>query len=458
MKTLKTLVVTVAVVGGVAVGAWFWHKSAAADVEAAPTALAQVERRDIEVVVEAAGLIEPVLVVEVKSNASGEVLSVSADTGDLIRRGDLLAEIDPRDVQSSYDQADADLVSARVRLQTAEAAQKRTQRLTDEGLVPQQDLDTTVEATAAARAALVRAQAAVRLAGEKLHDVTIRSPVAGTVIERGVEPGQIIASATQNVSGGTTLFRVADLSHMRVRANVDEVDIGQVHSGQPAEVTVEAFPGRIFEGTVEKIEPLAVVEQNVTMFPVLVRLDNPEGLLRPGMNAEVTLQVANREGVVAVPNAAIVDVRQARATATALGVEPPAFGGNGRPSGPRPEGGRPGAPEGAPRGTQEGTRPAATGRAAAPGRPGVVFVQGPDGVEARRVDLGLTDWEYTEVVDGLKPGDEVVLVSVAELQRQQQEMTDRVRRRFGGPMGTGSNRSGSSSSSSSSRRTGGGRS
>jgi HlyD family secretion protein len=407
MKILTRILVTVAVAGGVAIGAWLWHRSAAADVEEAPMATGAAERRDVAVVVEAAGVVEPVQVVEVKSNASGEVLAVSVETGDWIERGDLLAEIDPRDVQSAYDQAAADLESARVRLSTAQAAQGRAERLAEGGLIPEQDLDTTVETTAAARAALVRAQAAVRLAGEKLDDVTIRAPVAGTVIERGVEPGQIIASATSNVSGGTTLFRVADLSRMQVRANVDEVDVGQVTAGQAAEVSVESYPGRVFAGTVRKIEPLAVVEQNVTMFPVIVRLDNPEGVLKPGMNAEVTLQVASREDVVAVPNAAVVDVRQARATATALGVEPPAFGG-----GPR--------------------------AGAAGGRPGVVFVQGPGGIEARRVGLGLTDWEYTEVLDGLQAGDRVVLVSVAELQRRQQEMTDRVRQRFGGPMGSGS--------------------
>ena len=141
----------------------------------------------------------------------------------------------------------------------------------------------------------------------------------------------------------------------------------------------------------------------------------------------MTLKVASREDVVTVPNAAVVDVRQARATALALGVEAPAFGPGGRAAGAPAE-----------RGAQE-RRPGGGERAGAGGgHPGVVFLQGPGGIEARRVSLGLTDWEYTEVVDGLEAGDQVVLVSVAELQRQQQEMTDRVRQRFGGPMGSGS--------------------
>src|SRR5262245_373849 len=114
---------------------------------------------------------------------------------------------------------------------------------------------------------------------------------------------------------------MADLTTMQVRAKVDEVDIGQVRPGQRVRVSVDAYPGRSFEGGVAKIEPLAVVEQNVTLFPVLVRLANPEDLLRPGMNADVSIEIAAREDVVAVPNAAAVSPRDARTAAATLGIE-----------------------------------------------------------------------------------------------------------------------------------------
>lgn len=430
--------------------------------------LAEVERRTIDVVAEAAGLVEPVRVVEVKSNAAGEVLSVPVESGDRVARGALLAEINARDVQSALDQAAADLDSARVQLATAEAEQMRARRLRDEGLISPQEYEQTVEVTAAARASMVRSQATVRLAQERRQDVIIRAPIDGTILERTVEPGQIIASASANVSGGSTLFRMADLTAMQVRARVDEVDIGGVRPGQPARVSVEAYPGRTFRGTVEKIEPQAVVEQNITMFPVLVRLPNPEGLLRPGMNAEVTLEIASRPDVVAVPNAAVVSVREARAAAEVLGVDPSALRPErgGRGEGGRGEGGAAGGgmrQEGGARG--EGTpgaeRPRGgwrrgggeTGSAESGGtaiawagetRPAVLFVQEAGGPAPRRVLLGLSDWEYTEVVRGVEPGEQVVLVSVAQLQQRQTEFADRMRRRMSGPLGGGDSRSGGS--------------
>lgn len=422
-KKLGAAVTVLLVAAG---GLWTLRRASQGEASEPAYPVVQVERRDIEVVAEAAGLVEPVRVVEVKSNASGEVLAVSAETGDRVERGALLAEIDPRDVQSSLDQAEADLESARVRLRTAEAERARAERLRQDGVLSEQEVEVAEDAAASARAALVRAETSVRLAREKRNDVTIRAPIAGTVLERGAEPGQIIASATTNVSGGTTLFRMADLSEIQVRTKVDEVDIGSIRQGQEAVVTVEAYPGRTFVGEVAKIEPQAVVEQNVTLFPVLVRLDNSEGLLRPGMNAEVTLEVASRPGAVAVPNAAVVSPQDAPALAGFLGAES---------SGARSPGDRP-------------ARAAAGGRrggaSAAPGarRPGVVFVQGPEGVEARTVTLGLSDWEYTEVVEGVEPGEAVVVASVALMQQRQQDLSDRMRQRFGGPLGSGSNRSG----------------
>jgi HlyD family secretion protein len=364
---------------------------------------------------------------------------VTVETGDRVEQGTLLAEIDPRDVQSAVDQAAADLESARVALATAEAARTRSRRLRDEGLLPAQEYEQTVEITAATRAALVRARTIHRLAQEKRQDVTIRAPIAGTVIERTVEPGQIIASATSNVSGGTTLFRMADLADMQVRAQIDEVDIGRIRPGLPAEVTVEAYAGRTFRGTVSKIEPQAVVEQNVTMFPVLVRLPNPEGLLRPGMNAEVTVEIARRADVLAVPNAAVVSPREARAAAEVLGIDEAALEAMRGDRGAAAERGGEAA---------DGRRgDGARGRRAGGGgdtRPAVVFVEGAGGPAPRRVVLGLSDWEYTEVVRGLEPGEEVVLISVAQLQQRQAERSERLRERMSGPLGGGSRGAGGS--------------
>jgi HlyD family secretion protein len=146
--------------------------------------------------------------------------------------------------------------------------------------------------------------------------------VSGTVIEKTVSTGQVITSATGAFGGGTLLLKMADLSQVRVRALVNETDIGNIQAGQQATVTVDAYPDRPFRGNVEKIEPQAVVQQNVTMFPVLVAVSNRDGLLMPGMNGEVSVLVDRRENVVAVPNDAVRPPRDITTAAAALGLDP----------------------------------------------------------------------------------------------------------------------------------------
>jgi HlyD family secretion protein len=442
------------------------------DRAASPPQTATVERRDLEVRAEAAGTVEPVLVVEVKSKASGEVLRMHVETGDAVERGALLAEIDPRDVRNALSQAEADLAVASATLTTARAQRRRAEELREAQVVTEQEYEAAALDEAQAQAALVKARTNLELARERSGDVTIRAPIAGTVIEKSVEAGQIIASASANVSGGTTLLRMADLSTMQVRALVDEVDIGRLRPGQPARVTVEAHPGRVFDGRVLKIEPQAVVDQTVTAFPVLIAIENPEGLLRPGMNAEVEIALAGREAVLTVPSGAVVPLREAPAAAAALGLDPEEVGaalaGSSRPRGtaaPRrdrltgpPGPGRSGgtaasaapagatadtgvAPESDVAGDPAGAAVVGVETGAAPtlaaARPGVVFVTGPSGIEPRLVTLGLDDWDHSEVLRGVREGEQVILMSAALLRSQQEEMEQRFRDRapnpFSGP-------------------------
>ncbi|QSQ25560.1 efflux RND transporter periplasmic adaptor subunit [Pyxidicoccus parkwayensis] len=444
------------------------------------TSVAEVQRQDMEVVAEAAGLVEPLRVVEVKSKASGEVLRVLFDTGDKVEKDALLAEVDPRDVQNALAQAQADVESARVKLNTTEAQRVRLEELRKSGYVTQQEYESAVDASATARATKVRAETNLQLAKERSRDVTIRAPIAGTLLERTAQPGNIIASATSNVSGGTTLFKMADLSVMQVRAKVDETDVGQIKPGQKARVTMEAYPGRVFMGDVVKVEPQALVEQNVTLFPVIIRMDNAEGLLRPGMNAEVTVEISRRRDAVTVPNAAVASMKDARSAAAAVGVSEeavravmrPPGGGAGAAGGATTTSATGGAagvtgaaagantgaagamvgagnaaagaggaqgPNAVPASGQGGWAGGRGGRGARDGRqatgdtrPGIVFVQGAKGTEPRRVVLGMSDWENSEVVSGLEPGEKVLLISVAQLKAQQQKSTERMRQMTGG--------------------------
>ena len=520
--------------------------TAADETETPEAEVASVGRASLNITAEASGQVEPVRVVEVKSKASGEILRLHVETGVSVEQGALLAEVDPRDVRNALDQAQADYDVAVERAAVAAAQKKRTEELRAANVVTAQELETANLDEANARASIIKARTNLALARERMNDVAIRAPISGTVISKSVEQGTIIASASQNISGGTTLMQMADLAIMQVRALVDETDIGRIQPGMTSRVSVEAYPDRTFRGTVYKIEPQAVVEQNVTMFPVLVRLENPEGVLKPGMNADIAVEIAQRENVLTIPNAAIVAMADAVPAGEVLGLSEDQVqsslrgGSNGGSPGGSPQGAdgataaggaqgantardaqagagqagqtgpargdgqvagqRGGGAQAGPGGQQvaQTGAPAASGAAPAAGsdakraeceqlmtklregggfqsmseadrakmrecrtvlgfggrggaggagsaggafggrqnrnpdvRPVVVFVQGEKGPEARRIMVGLNDFDNTEVISGLQEGEKIVLVSVARLQAQQEEMNQRIRERAG---------------------------
>lgn len=284
-----------------------------------------VVRGDLLIAVEATGHVEPIRNVEVKSRASGEILRLFVDVGDVVEPGALLAEIDPRDVRNAFEQADADREVAVARMNISEAQLGRSEHLVSEGVITRQEFESRNLDHANAVAQLVRARTNFELAKLRLEDVRIRAPMAGTIIQRNVEEGTVIQSASQNVSGGTTLVVMADLNEMQVRTMVDETDMGRIRAGLATDITVEAYPDRTFTGVVEKIEPQAVVQQNVTMFPVIIRLENRGGVLRPGMNAEVVVEIDRAFGVLMLPNNAIVQVQDVGPAMMVLGLDPEQF-------------------------------------------------------------------------------------------------------------------------------------
>lgn len=325
-----------------------------------PIPTAAIERRDIVVDASATGAVEPINVVEVKSKASGQITQMPVETGTLVKPGDLIVQLDTRDVKNQYDQSLADVKAAEAKLQVSEAQKKRSDDLFQGRIITAQEHETAALDYANSQAALVRARTNLDLAQQRLEDATVRAPISGTVIEKTVSLGQVITSGTSSLGGGTTLIKMADLNQVRVRALVTEADIGTISSGMGATVTVDAYPDRPFRGSVEKIEPQAVVQQSVTMFPVLITISNVEGLLKPGMNGEVSILIDRRDNVLAVPNDAIRNLREAATAATALGLNVDSVtaqvraqmssmmgggGGGGRPSGAN--GGTPGGAPGA---------------------------------------------------------------------------------------------------------------
>jgi HlyD family secretion protein len=464
--------------------------------EAAPPPVYQlvpVATRDIVVSASAAGAVEPITTVEVKSKASGEIIQVLAETGDAVSPGQRLIQVDQRVPQNALVQAQADLEVAQAELANAQSQLRRSEELFKTQSITEQEYDNARLAAANARARQVRAERSLEDAKISWEDTDVRAPIAGVVIERNVEVGTVISSATSNVGGGTVLLRMANLDTVQVRALVDETDIGKIQPGMAVSIMVDAYPNRPFEGQVLKIEPQAITQQNVTMFPVLVRIGNRQGLLKPGMNAEVEMHVGRREGVLAVPNAALRTTRDVASAAGVLGLEQEtvdqqlaeareagapgggqaSLGGttaadstpsnvyrtrDGReislPDGVTAQqvdalfakmrsGGGPGALSAAdqavfqrirsamgPGGGGGGQRPSAASGAF--GGEYIVFVMRGGQPTAVPIRTGLTDLDYSEVTRGLTADDTVLILPSASLVRAQQEMRDRMNRMGGG--------------------------
>ena len=281
-----------------------------------------VERRTIVVSAAASGAIEPVLTVDVKSKASGEIIEMNVQTGDDVKSGQPLATIDPRIPRNNLAQAQANLAVAEAQLANAKAQLDRADTLYKTQAITESEYENSKLDYANANAVVIRARTDLENARDRMTDTRLRAPLAGTIIAKNVELGTVISSPTTDVGGGTVLLRMANLDTVQVRTLVDETDIGKVQPGLVATITVDAYPNRPFEGTVLKIEPQATVQQNVTMFPVLVRIANPNHLLKPGMNTEVEIHVGRRENVIAVPNAALRTQRDVASAAQVLGLDP----------------------------------------------------------------------------------------------------------------------------------------
>jgi|TARA_B100001094_G_C18184900_1_gene803150 HlyD family secretion protein len=260
------------------------------------------QTQKLELSIEASGIIEAISSVEIKSKASGEILFLGAEVGDFIDKGFVLGQIDQRTPTNILDQSKSDLDAAKVRLTNAESQYDRGKQLHTNGNISDKEFEDIQENFIQAKSTLVRTQVTFENAKIALDDTVVRSPVSGTVISRPVEVGQVISSPTSAVGGGTLLMTMADLSKVRVRALVDEIDVGKVSIGQSVSIKVAAYRDKEFFGVVAKVEPLARIEQNVTTFPVLIDINNDDNLLLLGMNTDVVIEILNTEVSLSVPS------------------------------------------------------------------------------------------------------------------------------------------------------------
>ena len=512
------------------------------DQAAIPTA--SIGRRDIVVTAQATGTVEPEDTVPVKSQASGLVMKMPVEIGQQVKPGDLLVQIDTRTLNNDYQRTKSAEAAAEANVTVTKAALQRANDLYAQKVITADEHEAAVVNAANAKSQLASAQAAFSTAQQQLDYATLRSQVSGTVISKTAAVGTVVSSATSNVGGGSTILTIADLHHVRMQALVNETDVGNVHEGMPVSVTIDAFPGRQFSGTVEKVQPQAVIQQSVTMFPVLVSLPNTDLALLPGMNGEVSIITQNRRNVLAVPNDAVRGMKDAMGIGLALGISQDTMnaitsrrggGGFGGGFGGGARGGNrggaaggaagPGA-SGAPRtggtgGTGGAGGQAASGQGAggygapitvpdsvcavvmkkldaakarpmldtlrsqmragtidtaamrtrmqaiyskagvaadtarscmrnasggaggqgggiAIGAPVVAFVKTATGWSPRIVRLGVSDFDYTEVVSGLKEGDTVALLATIALQASRDQSSARARSIVGGGLPGGS--------------------
>jgi len=276
----------------------------------------KVGKGDIKATVTATGTMNAVVTVLVGTQVSGTIKTLYVDFNSPVKKGQILAQIDPATFQAQVEQASANVLLAKANVQKSEAAlvdakrtMERNRVLFARNFIARSDFDTaeTNHQSAAAQLSASKAQvgqakAALDFADTNLRYAKIVSPVDGTVISRNVDVGQTVAASFQT----PTLFNIAqDLTKMQIDTNVDEADIGKIKVDQPVEFTVDAYADITFKGKVSEVRSAPTTVQNVVTYDVVVKVDNPDLKLKPGMTANVSIILADKKGILRIPNAAL---------------------------------------------------------------------------------------------------------------------------------------------------------
>jgi HlyD family secretion protein len=310
-RLLILTLVAVVLAGG---GLFYYRAQNAAKVPTPVTA--EVTRGNVIAKVDATGTLAPVTTVQVGSQVSGTVKALFVDYNAHVRKGQVIAELDPSLFQTQVDQARATLIKsqsdvdrAKVEVDDSSNKARRAQELSDQKLISRNDLETAQSTAMQAEAALksveaqvTQARASLNQAQVNLQHTIITSPIEGTVISRNVDVGQTVAASMS----APTLYVIAqDLTHMQVSASIDESDIGRIETGQLVSFRVDAYPQQTFRGTVKQVRLDAKTDQNVVSYTTMIDVPNEDLRLKPGMTANVTVQIAANENVLRVPNSAL---------------------------------------------------------------------------------------------------------------------------------------------------------
>jgi HlyD family secretion protein len=311
---MKKLIVFLVILGALGSGAWAYY---AKKNRPEPTVTTMpVGRGDVVEVVQATGTLEAVTTVDVGTQVSGVVQDLYADFNSIVRKGQVIARLDPSILQVQIQSQEANVIRAqaeleRLKVTLADAQQKyeRAQAMFKKELVPRTDLEAAELAVKSAdaqiksaAASLTQSQASLNQAKVNLGYTVIKSPIDGIVISRSVDPGQTVAAS---MNAPTLYVIAADLTKMQVIANIDESDVGRMRPGQQVTFRVDAYPTDVFTGAVEQVRLQPTVVQNVVVYSTVIAVPNQELKLKPGMTANVNIEVARRNNVLRIPSAAV---------------------------------------------------------------------------------------------------------------------------------------------------------
>jgi len=372
MKKWILVIFAVAVGFGGYYGWANWQKNRLASAVPPRPTTAVAELRDINFAVNAAGEIAPAEQVSVRPEINGLLLTLPVDIGDHVKKDDLLFKLDDSELQQQRASNITDIEKARLGVEKAERDYKRARQLLEGKLISQEVYDDTKTAYDLAKNSLERAQKDLSLTEERLTKTEVRAPFDCTVLTRPVSVGQAV-SGSGGFNSGTEVLTIADLNSMIINAQVNQADVPRIKPGEPVEVTVEAVQGLKVDGLVERISPQATIKNNIKGYPARIVLHNVDTRVRPGMTANVRIPVASAASVTAVPLEAVFTERNAD--------------------------------------TDQMER--------------FVYIQHGDGFEKRNVKVGIADFFYAEIQDGLSPGEVVALeMPKEELEKQTRQLAN----------------------------------
>jgi HlyD family secretion protein len=417
----RVLIIGIVVAVAALVGAFFYTRRGSAEPKFRK---GKIDKGDVVATVTATGTLSAVTTVKVGSQVSGIIAKLYVDFNAVVKKGQLLTELDPTPFQQTVDQRRADLEKAKVELRNAEISLTRSKNLAKQQLLAQSDLDGAQTARDSAAAAVAQSQAALKQAETNLSYTRITSPIDGVVVDRQYDVGQTVAASFQ----APVIFTIAqDLTKMQVLTNIDEADVGRVKVGQEASFSVDAFSDQPFKGAVSQIRLSPQTVQNVVTYPVVLDVANLDLKLKPGMTANVQVPVDVRKDALRVANSAlrfrpdnsdlVAEVRKVKSTDAGKG-------GTASSAPPAPGSAAPGTGAGAPATSVRTSPPRSGAPGATGGRPGAggarpsggtgtLYVEVPNtGGKLKPVTVRtlITDGNLTAIrTDELKEGDEVIV-------------------------------------------------